>query len=70
MRLAFIGFRHDHVLALYQAIKNDSDIEIVALCESDAAQRQVLQDRQGMRFSHTDPGVLLQEVDCDAVVIG
>ncbi|MBN1543547.1 Gfo/Idh/MocA family oxidoreductase [candidate division KSB1 bacterium] len=70
MRLAFIGFRHDHILALYQAIREQNDIEIVALCEPDAGQRRALTERLGMRFSHDTPKSLLQDVECDAVAIG
>ncbi|HNR69728.1 MAG TPA: Gfo/Idh/MocA family oxidoreductase [bacterium] len=70
MRLAFIGFRHDHVLALYRAVKERADIEIVALCEPDVDQRKFLASRHGIAFTHDSASDLLRRVDCDAVVIG
>ena len=42
MRLAFMGFRHGHVLPLYKAAVQDSRIEVVAACEEEPATAELV----------------------------
>lgn len=69
MRLAFAGFRHGHILDLYELAGRRPDVEIVAASEDDEGAREKVAGR-GVEFTHRDYGQMLREVDCDAVAIG
>jgi predicted dehydrogenase len=69
LRLAFCGFRHGHIFALYGAAKRRDDIEIVAACEQDPATRESLADGE-VDITHEDYATMLEQVDCDAVAVG
>lgn len=69
LRLAFCGFRHNHIIGLYQAAERRSDIEIVAAYEADDQTADGLAEK-GVTLSHHDYEAMLAEVDCDAVAFG
>jgi len=69
-RFAFIGFQHPHVWDLVTRAGAHPDIEIVAMCEEDAATRTKLAGDARVRLTHTDYRAMLAEVACDAVVVG
>lgn len=68
MKLAFIGFRHAHILSLYQAAIKHPGVTVVAACEEDPAGAGPL--LKNVSITHTDYGRMLREVECDAVAIG
>lgn len=68
LRLAFIGFRHGHILSLYDLAQQWDDIEVVAACEEDAGTRKSLGER--VQFTHKSASELLAGAECDAVAVG
>lgn len=69
-RFAFIGFQHPHIWDLVTRAAAHPDIEIVAMCEEDAATFSKLAGDPRVRLTHTDYRAMLAEVACDAVVVG
>ncbi len=70
MRLAFIGFRHGHILGLYERAIQDKAIDVVAAAEDDPATRDALERGGQVRLTHSDWREMLESVECDAVAIG
>ena len=71
LRLAFAGFRHGHILSLYQRSLEHEAVEVVAACEEDdAAAREVASGSSAVEITHRDFGKMLSEVECDAVAVG
>ncbi len=70
MKLAFLGFRHPHIHALYQHASELAEIEIVAACEEDAATRAALAQKPNIRLTHTAWQTMLDEITCDTVAVG
>jgi predicted dehydrogenase len=70
MRLAFMGFRHGHIMQLYHAASAHPQVQIVGACEEDAHAAEQL--RQGGRVSltHDNYQAMLDAVPCDAVAVG
>jgi len=69
LRLAFLGFRHGHAYSLYRDAAKSAEVRIVAACEEDAEARQQA-EAAGITITHVDDEALLQDVTCDAVVLG
>ncbi|MEX0886419.1 MAG: Gfo/Idh/MocA family oxidoreductase [Phycisphaeraceae bacterium] len=69
-RVAFIGFRHAHILELYDAARQRDDVEVVAACEAHEPTRRQLADADRVRFTHNEADAVLDDVACDAVAIG
>lgn len=68
-RIVFAGFRHRHLLDLYEHCGHLAEIEVVACSEEDPETRVALEahDVQVTHHSHAD---LISEVECDVVAIG
>jgi predicted dehydrogenase len=69
LRIAFIGFRHAHILGLYNLVKQRDGIEIAAACEEDAATRAGLPE-SGVAVTHDSYARMLAETDCDVIACG
>jgi predicted dehydrogenase len=69
-RFAFIGFQHPHIWDLVARASSHPAIEVVAMCEEDAAMREKLAGDKRVRLTHRDYRAMLAEVACDAVVVG
>jgi predicted dehydrogenase len=69
-RFAFIGFQHPHIWDLVARATAHPDIEVVAMCEEDAAMREKLAGDKRVNLTHTDYRDMLAKVPCDAVVVG
>lgn len=69
LKLAIVGFRHNHIFDLYRRAQESEEIEIVATCEEDETARAEIQ-AQGIEITHTDYDDLLAHVECDAVATG
>ena len=69
-RIAFIGFRHGHILDVYNAVQRRDDLALVAACEEHEPTRRQLADEGKVSFTHERALDLLDNVDCDAVAIG
>ncbi len=70
IRFAFAGFRHGHIFALVNAVKERSGLSLVACCEEDETTRQELRASGRVEVTHDDYAAMLREVDCDVVAIG
>lgn len=70
IRMAFMGFRHGHIFALYEQAKQHSGVEIVAACEEDAATRADLAKGGKIAITHDSFDRMLRQVRCDAVAVG
>lgn len=70
MKLAFCGFRHPHIYALYQDALAHPAVEIVAACEEDVATRDALVTHPTIQLTHSNLDTMLESVDCDAVAVG
>jgi predicted dehydrogenase len=69
LKVAFVGFRHPHIFAMYSLLKSRHDVDIVAACEEDAATRAGLPEA-GVAVTHTSYTAMLAETDCDVVACG
>jgi predicted dehydrogenase len=70
MRLAFVGFRHVHVMMLYHAALKHPSVQVVAACEEDAATAEQLRKEGHVKLTHSDYARMLAEVPCDAIGVG
>src|SRR5205807_663222 len=70
LRIAFIGFRHGHVMGLYHSARSDSNVEVVAAAEDDAQTIDALKHEGKIQLTHTDWRNLIERVPCDAVAVG
>jgi len=70
MKLAFCGFRHPHIYALYADALAHDEIELVAAVEEDAETRSSLAEHPTIRLTHTSLAAMLNTVACDAVAVG
>jgi len=68
-RMAFIGFRHPHINGLYKLAVEHPDIEVVGVCEEDAASRAALA-AAGIPITHESYAQMLDEAACDIVACG
>lgn len=69
LRVAFVGFRHGHILSLHRLLQTRDDVIIAAACEEDAATRASLA-RSGILVTHDDYARMLAETQCDVVACG
>jgi predicted dehydrogenase len=70
LRLAFLGFRHGHVMGLYQAALEHPRVEVTATCEEDEATRASLKNSGAVRFTHATYDDVFNTRDVDAVAVG
>lgn len=69
-KFAFVGFRHGHIMSLYdEVVKRDSTI-VAAACEEDKDTREKLQAAGKVDVKYSSFSQMLKEVDCDVVAIG
>jgi len=68
-RIAFAGFRHAHIFALHDHLRNHPEAVIVGACESNPAARDAAAAR-GVAITHAHLEAMLEEVECDAVACG
>jgi len=69
LRIAVAGFRHWHMLELYEHCRSRSEVEIVACSEEDSEMRDSLAAR-GIEVTHHSNAELIADVECDAIAIG
>ena len=69
MKTAFAGFRHGHIFALYDTIKNCPDFEIVDACEeNDVALKSAVE--KGVNFTFSSYEEMLSKTKAQTIVIG
>src|SRR4051794_20160283 len=69
MRLAFMGFRHGHIMPLYHAAARDPRIEVVAACEEHAPTADSVASG-GVTITHRSFDQMLREVRFDPLAVG
>ena len=69
MKILFYGFQHGHIFNLYNKVKDNPDIEIVACVEDDEKKREELKETRGIICS-TEPLEYWLEKDFDILAIG
>lgn len=69
VKIAFAGFRHEHINVLYKLAEDNSDVEIVAAYERDVDARAVAEADLGVHFTHDSYDDMLKE-EIDVVAIG
>ena len=70
MFLAFIGFRHNHVIGLYNAARAHSEVEVVAAAEDDAGTVERLKREVKVKLTHSDWRDVIEKTNCDAIAVG
>jgi len=70
MRIAFIGFRHGHILGFYKTCNADRRVHVVGASEDHKQTADELRAEGNVKLTHDDYRRMLKEVDCDAVALG
>lgn len=69
-KIAFVGFRHNHIVSLYQRLKSDPSFEVVAACEENAEAAEQAQKEWGVTITHRDFDAMLSGTAFDVLAIG
>ena len=69
LKIAFAGFRHDHIRSLYDLAREREDLEIVAACEEDGATRVRLEQSGKVDVTHTCLDSML-DVESNIIAVG
>ncbi len=69
-RIAFAGFRHSHIMSLYDLAQREPRMQLVAACESDPATADTLRRQGKVQLTHPDLNAMLAGAQCDIVAIG
>ena len=70
MRIAFAGFRHGHIVSLYQNALQNPDITILGCWEEDDATREATKQDLNADFCYADYAALVSDPQVEAVAIG
>ncbi len=70
MKVAFIGFRHGHILGLYNRLKEDPQMEITAACEEDPQAAREAERNWNVKITHSGFAEMLRDVDFDILAVG
>ncbi len=70
MRLAFIGFRHGHVMGLYKGAIAHPRVKVAAACEEDPQAAAAVRAAGVVRLTHERMEDVLANVPCDAIAVG
>ena len=70
LRFAFAGFRHGHILSLYELAKKHHDIDVVAACEEHEATRQDLTANGHVTITHDQLDTLFDDTEFDVLAVG
>jgi predicted dehydrogenase len=70
IRLAFLGFRHNHVMGLYKSAITHPRVDVVAAVEEDPSTAQSLREGGIVRLTHETYDELYKQGGFDAVAIG
>jgi predicted dehydrogenase len=69
LKIAFAGFRHGHIISLYDLARARDDLEVVAACEEHAPTRAQLERSGRVQITHDQLEALL-DVESDIIAIG
>ncbi|MBE7052513.1 MAG: hypothetical protein E7395_08110, partial [Ruminococcaceae bacterium] len=69
MNIAFAGFRHSHILGLYNTALNEESISITGCFEENEQARKAAEDME-INFKYDSYQKLLEDSDVEIVAIG
>lgn len=69
-KIAFAGFRHGHINALYKLAQSNPDVEIVGAYEADADARAAAEADLGVVFNYDNYDDMLKDKNIDIIAIG
>ena len=69
MKIAFAGFRHDHIFVLYEQAKNYREYEIVGAFEEDVSAKKRAEEK-GVSFNYPTYSGLLADKTVETVALG
>ena len=69
-QIAFIGFRHSHILGLYEFVQKSPAFTITGACEDNATARSAVRQAGKVQLTHSRANTMLDAVECDIVAIG
>src|SRR3954470_20406386 len=70
LRLAFLGFRHGHIMGLYHAARAHADVDVVAAAEDHPETIDALRGEGKVELTHADWRQVIERVPCDAIAVG
>jgi predicted dehydrogenase len=70
LKLAFLGFRHGHVMGIYSAARTHPQVKIVAAAEDHPETAATLKREGKVELTHSDWREVIERVPCDAIVVG
>jgi predicted dehydrogenase len=70
IRLAFLGFRHGHIMGMYESARKHPRVEVVAACEEHDATAAALRAGGQVQLTHSSYDDIYSNVDFDAVAVG
>src|SRR5437870_1646285 len=70
LKLAFLGFRHGHIMGLYTAARKHKGVTVTAACEQDEATADALRAAGTVELTHVGRDCAIRDLDCDAVAVG
>lgn len=70
LKMAFIGFRHGHIMGLYNAARKHPQVQVVAACEEDTATAESLRSAGTVELTHDAHECFARTFNCDAIAIG
>ncbi|MBU4200841.1 MAG: Gfo/Idh/MocA family oxidoreductase [Verrucomicrobia bacterium] len=70
LKFAFMGFRHGHIMTLYNQVGKRTDAEIVAACEEHESTRRQLKAEGNIAITHDHLHAMLDQAPCDVVAVG
>ena len=70
MRIAFAGFRHGHIVSLYEKAKENPDVSILGCWEEDDATREATIQSLNADFCYNDYAALVGDPEVEVVAIG
>ncbi len=70
MNIAFAGFRHSHILGLYDSVQRCEEVNLVGCFEENIAVKKQMETEKGVSFSYASYEELLEDDRVDAVAVG
>ena len=70
LKFAFAGFRHAHIIGLYEKIKHHPDCTVVAAAEEDPAAARQAREQWRIELTHDNYRRMFDTVDFDVLAVG
>src|ERR1051326_6441029 len=70
MRIGFIGFRHGHIMGLYNAVKTHPKVRLAGAVEEDGETTAKLAAEGKVALTHATLREMLEKTECDAIAVG